>query len=48
MLRRLLQRKINGFVNKHAIRDESEPNKPFLPIWDQPLIIRVLVKSKLY
>jgi len=29
MLRRLLQRKINGFVNKHAIRDESEPNKSF-------------------
>ena len=40
-----LRERINKIIDDHALRDESEPNKPVLALWEQPLIIKELFEA---
>jgi len=35
---------LNRYIDNHAIRDETEPNKPVLSLNEQPLWLRFLIK----
>ena len=40
-----LRGRINKIIDDHALRNESEPNKPVLALWEQPLIIKELIEA---